>query len=278
MSTEVQLARHAVHPALRGLVVGMVGLAEEAGSGVRRRQPAGSVLPLVLSFGSPIEVDAPSEGTGAGIYGSFLAGPMSGFVDTAIAGSYRCVQVYLTPSGVSRLVGQPAREAAGRVIDVADVGPQGRIWSAISERLADTATWHERLALVEAALLARAGRTDAAEDDLGEWMWRQLARSGGQASIAGLVEQTGFSHRHVVARFRRHTGMTPKGAAGVIRFERASNDLGSRSLAEVADRHGYADQSHLTRDFQRRAGESPAAFQAARRPTPATALGQSSGS
>ena len=41
----------------------------------------------------------------------------------------------------------------------------------------------------------------------------------------------------------------------------------------IAVRYGYADQSHLTRDVQRREGESPRVLAAARRTTPATALG-----
>ena len=69
-------------------------------------------------------------------------------------------------------------------------------------------------------------------------------------------------------------GLAPKQAAGVIRFERAAADLGRLSLAEIAVRHGYADQSHLTRDVARYAGETPSELAAARRPTPATALGR----
>ena len=41
------------------------------------------------------------------------------------------------------------------------------------------------------------------------------------------------------------------------RFERAAADLGRLPLTEVAIRHGYADQSHLTRAVLRHAGETP---------------------
>ena len=58
-----------------------------------------------------------------------------------------------------------------------------------------------------------------------------------------------------------------------MRFEYAAADLGRRSLAEVAVAHGYADQSHLTREMVRYAGEPPLVLEAARRPTAHTALG-----
>lgn len=49
------------------------------------------------------------------------------------------------------------------------------------------------------------------------------------------------------------------------------------TVAEVAARHGYADQSHLTRDVVRYAGEPPVALAVSRRPTAHTALGTTPG-
>jgi AraC-like DNA-binding protein len=59
----------------------------------------------------------------------------------------------------------------------------------------------------------------------------------------------------------------------VVRFERVNADLGSAPLAELAMKHGYADQSHLTREVTRYAGEPPLELARARRPTVHTALG-----
>jgi AraC-like DNA-binding protein len=59
----------------------------------------------------------------------------------------------------------------------------------------------------------------------------------------------------------------------VIRCARARRDLGRLAPAEVAARHGFADQSHLHRDVVRFAGETPAELAEARRPTARTAIG-----
>jgi AraC-like DNA-binding protein len=266
-----ELVRHRAAPALDGLVVGMVGMSERAPGAVRRRQPAGSLLPLVISFGEPFEVDALSDATGAGrSYRSFVAGFSTGHASTRFERGQDCVQVFLTPLGVRRVLGMPGKEVARRVVAAGDV-VRG-LGDVLGERLASVDGWDERFGLVEAALLDRVASA-AAPPAWVTWMWRQIDASGGQARIGELVEQTGWSHRHVATVFGAEVGLTPKQAAGVVRFERAAADLGRLPLAHIAARHGYADQSHLTRAVARYAGETPSELAAARRPTPSTALG-----
>jgi AraC-like DNA-binding protein len=110
-------------------------------------------------------------------------------------------------------------------------------------------------------------------DDVVAMTWREVWASGGRVGIGDLVERSGWSHRHLSTRFRVQVGLPPKTLAGIVRFERAAADLGRSSLAAVAAAHGYADQSHLTRDVVRFAGETPTVLRDARRPTAHTALG-----
>ncbi|UNX56238.1 helix-turn-helix domain-containing protein [Georgenia sp. TF02-10] len=268
----IDLVRHRPAPALAGLVAGVVGMSERAPGVVRRRQPAGTLLPLVVSFGNPLTVDALADGTGAGrSYRSFLAGISTGHASTRFDGGQDCVQVYLTPLGARRVLGVPGSEVARRVVAADDVVPG---LAALADRLAAAATWAERFALVEDALVRQVARADGVPPAWVARLWRQIRASGGQARIGDLVAETGWSHRHVTTVFRAEVGLTPKQAAGVVRFEAATADLGRLPVAEIAARHGYADQSHLTRDVVRYAGEPPAALAAARRPTPWTALGR----
>ncbi|WP_176884197.1 AraC family transcriptional regulator [Nocardioides sp. YR527] len=263
-----EIVRLPTHPGLRGLVAGVVGFRERSAVPLERRQPAGTLLPLVLSFGDPFEIVDVAAGDGVGTYGSFLAGFMPGPVSTRSGRNHACVQVYLTPLGVGRLLGVPGREVAARVTGVEDLIPE--LGTSFSEQLAEAGTWRRRFDLVQSALLARAGEP---ADPMVEWLWDRITESGGQAHIGNLVAETGWSHRYVTTCFQRAVGLTPKAAAGVVRFERAAADLGRLPIAEVAARHGYADQSHLTREAVRYAGEPPAALAAGRRPTAHTALG-----
>lgn len=267
----IELVRRRPAAALDGLVAGMVGLSERAGSVVRRRQPAGALVPLVISFGEPLTIESLTGATGVGEHGSFVAGLSTGAAGTRFEGGQDCVQVYLTPVGVRTVLGVPGRELARRVVPAGDVLPA--LGDRLADRLAAAPTWRERLDLVEDVLLRQAADAPATPP----WvtgMWRRIHRRGGRVRIVDLVAETGWSHRHVTTAFAEEVGLTPKQVAGLVRFERASADLGRLPLAEVAARHGYADQSHLARDVARYAGETPGALARARRPTPLTALGR----
>jgi hypothetical protein len=111
----------ASHPALAGLVAGVVGISESTPGEVVRRQPAGGLLLLVLSWAGPLNIVSLSAGQGAGTYRSFVAGFMPGHVTTRFEGGQDCLQVYLTPLGVQRILGMPGRELACRVVSVDEV-------------------------------------------------------------------------------------------------------------------------------------------------------------
>ncbi|MCC2593792.1 hypothetical protein LKO27_10285 [Tessaracoccus sp. OS52] len=211
-----ELVRHRPHPCLAGLVAGFVGSHERADDPVERRQPAGSLLPLVVSFGDPLDVISLSEGEGTGRYSSFIAGFMPGHATTRFVGTQRCVQVYLTPLGAYRLLGLPGRELARRVVGVDEVAPF--LGGSLPERLAETTTWAGRIGVVEQTLLSALDAGPEPEPFVA-WLWSRIRDSGGRARIDDLVAQTGWSHRHVTTRFRVQIGLSPKAAGGIVRFE-----------------------------------------------------------
>jgi AraC-like DNA-binding protein len=89
-----------------------------------------------------------------------------------------------------------------------------------------------------------------------------LARADSVAAarrVMGVTERT--LERWVCAR----TARTPSWWQGLARVRRAASSLDEpRSLATLATRHGYADQPHMTRAFQRWFQMSPGAMR--RRP------------
>jgi AraC-like DNA-binding protein len=269
-----EFVRAAPGPRLSGLVAGRCGYRERAQTSVRRRLPATTLIPVVLSFGERLEVVDLVDGDGAGrSYESFVAGFQPGHALTGFTGSQFALQLYLTPLGVYRIFGIPGSALAHRVTDLEDVAPG--LARSLPDRLASLPTWAERFAVVDDVLAALAGR-GREPDPLVDWVWRRLQASGGRVRIAELVARSGWSHRHLTSIFRHQVGVTPKEAAGVIRFERAVAALSSRrfSLVEVAAGCGYADQSHLTREFVRLAGATPAVYAALGRPSARGAIGQ----
>lgn len=68
-----------------------------------------------------------------------------------------------------------------------------------------------------------------------------------------------------MALFRDQVGPSPKTAAMILRCQRATRLLaqGEKASVQVAAVCCYADQSHLTREFTRLSGGTPAALRTA---------------
>ena len=126
------------------------------------------------------------------------------------------------------------------------------------EALADTVRAMVRRAAVH-PVVARVPRTPA-----GIRRVRDLLNDAGQVNVGSgeLAELAGCSrfalHRAFVAEF----GLAPSDYQRQVRLRVARRLLaGGRSVADVAAEVGVADQSHLTRWFNRYYGISPAAYQ-----------------
>lgn len=132
------------------------------------------------------------------------------------------------------------------------------------------------------ALAALAGRGDAlAEIDRrlaavlhdappqahhADLMVRDIEAAQGALRLGELAARLGRSPRRLQRLFLEAVGVTPKFFSLITRARRAAQLMatpGRPSLADVAAQAGYADQSHMTRDFTRLAGASPARWQAA---------------
>jgi AraC-like DNA-binding protein len=82
-----------------------------------------------------------------------------------------------------------------------------------------------------------------------------------------VAEQVGWSPRYLRRRLLAETGLTPKSAARVARFDRARRLLQRQAragqppaLADLAAVSGYYDQAHLAREFRELAGCPPSAW------------------
>jgi AraC-like DNA-binding protein len=90
-------------------------------------------------------------------------------------------------------------------------------------------------------------------------------------SLFELARDSGVSPGHFSRSFRRATGCTVPEYARRVRVRRAARLLRASSapLADVAAACGFADQSHLTRQFHLESGFTPAAYRRAARSGPA---------
>jgi AraC-like DNA-binding protein len=252
-----------------------VGYEEWPESGFVRREVARHGVALILGFGDPLDVygpnDSPEDRGGLRPLGAFVVGNQLGSSLTGINGHQVGIQVELSAAGALALFGD-VEVLSDAVVPLDEA--LGRAGRGLVDRLAETPSWAERLDLLDSALgagSALAGSHSGLSDVPAlapevAWLRRQLESCRGRARVEPLMDETGWSRRHVTERFRRQLGVTPKAYARLLRFEHASallNELApGRGVSDVAMEAGYYDQSHLTRDFVALAGVTPGTFAA----------------
>jgi transcriptional regulator GlxA family with amidase domain len=93
--------------------------------------------------------------------------------------------------------------------------------------------------------------------------WWLLTETRGRIRIGELAERVFLSRRRLSTLFLAELGITPKEAARTMRFTHAVSRIGHEvrggalDLAALAAECGFADQSHLDREFRSFAGTSP---------------------
>jgi AraC-like DNA-binding protein len=147
---------------------------------------------------------------------------------------------------------------------VTTVASEWARWPRLAEELREAPSWQQRVGLMERFLLERLETGPRPSPEVA-WTWRRLLASGGGVPIGRLAAEAGWSHKHLITRFRQQMGLRPKTAARLIRFDRVWRRLaqseGPPVWADLAHEAGYADQAHLIREFRRFTGMTPTQFQ-----------------
>jgi len=218
-------------------------------------------LTVIVTLDEPLHVTRHPDATQApDSYDALVGGLHTRPAVIEHDGAQSGVQLQLSPLGTRALFGVPAGALAGLDLDAADL--LGRAGDDLHERMQATTSWTQRFRLLDEGLgrLVDPSRRPPMEVC---HAWHLLRASRGTARVADLARAVGWSERHLAARFRVEIGLTPKAAARVIRFDRARRMIPGSNGAIVAATCGYADQSHLVRDFVEFTGLAPSAWLAA---------------
>jgi AraC-like DNA-binding protein len=239
----------APHPQLRGLLARDYAGFTEAPARPNVAVPATAAITILLRL-----KDAPR----------FPPEILAGARNTVWVAEGPCAPVYLelwlAPLGAYRLLGLPMDALTGQLVDLTEVLGTGS--RRLADQLRDTPSWQQRFGLLDAYLLrqARDGPDPAPEV---VWAWRRLIATGGTLPIRRLAGEVGWSHKHLITRFKQQVGLPPKTAARLVRFDAVCRRLATHPPArwdQLAADCGYADQAHLIRDFHQFTGATPTAF------------------
>ncbi len=258
------LARH---------VVAMDGYsADGLAPGVHRGLPSAG-LTLVLSLDQPLRTAPTEQAWSDGVRDAqwvSLGGLHTRAAMVEQPGRWAGVQLTLRPVGVQRLLGVPAAELPVASWDAGDL--LGDEVDRVVEDLHAAPDWPGRYAAVSRFLLRLLDRADRGTSPSDprpevEEEWRLLTGPAPRA-VADVADSVGYSRRRLTQLLTAETGHGPKTLQRLARFDTARREVvaaasAGLSLAHVAARTGYYDQSHLVRDFHEFAGLGPSAWLAA---------------
>ena len=245
----------AAHPRLRPFVGDYVGYdISGVPAGTHFGLPSGT-LTFIVAIGQPLTQVDPVTGS-AESYDVLLAGLHLRSTLIAHTGTMAGIQINFSPLAPRVFFGAPAGELAHHSIDLARLSRP--IAAELSERVNIETTWPARFTAIDEVLTRIIDDSDHPRAEVAA-AWRRIAGSQGALPISLVSDDLGWSRRHLSAQFRAEYGISPKDAARVLRFDRARRLIadGQVSLAETAATCGYADQSHLNRDFRDFVGRSP---------------------
>lgn len=193
-----------------------------------------------------------------------LLGPTNAAFRVELSGDCELICVGLLPEGWRDCVGVPCCDLADTMIDAADLWP-ARLVEDLLCRVAEGRDLTARRAAVEAFLAGRRHSRRQAD-------WRRIAATRlwleqpGAISLDLLASRINVSARQLARLTLDGYGASPKTLAMKYRALRAAGTLTVKGRAGMAEAlAGYADQSHLIRDFHRFVGCTPGRFVEERR-------------
>jgi AraC-like DNA-binding protein len=229
----------------------------------QQRIPVDGRADIVFNFGSHyLRNDA--QGIPQTLAVSHIDAQRTYPLSIAQQGHIHLLGVRFHPGGLAAFMREPQHYLTEHTLNLYDM--LGRSAVVLEAQLYDAqASFCTQAALLDAFFLARLCLPSGWQAV--QYMLGQLRGSGGLRSIQSLSHEVGYSIRTVDRLFSRLIGLTPKFCARIARYELASNLVTTSQLplAEVALAAGYADQAHLTREFQQFAAQTPTQARAEQR-------------
>jgi AraC-like DNA-binding protein len=190
----------------------------------------------------------------------FLMGLLDQPVVLTTDGHLDVIGVRCYPWTVFDLLGLPAGKDSLRTLEHPVARLQTRLQACVAEGRIEDAV----LLLSQYFMEAQPAALDGTVFKAGAAM----LEAGGAMPVSEVAAAAHATVRTLERKFKQSSGHTVKDVSGLMRFEQARNRLWTEpqtNLAALAQSLGYTDQSHLSREFKRYSGMTPAAFARKRR-------------
>jgi len=209
---------------------------------------------IIFYFGA--ECSMLAEGNLQALPSPFMVGLLNQPAIFYTEGRFEVIGIRCFPWTVFDLLGLPAGKDSVRVFEHPIAGLQPVLADYIKSGKIDEAIGCIRQYFLETKL---EHTTDPSLRKAGVAM----NQANGTMQVNQVADAAHTTVRTLERKFKQSAGHTVKDVSGLMRFEQIRNRLWHQpqsNLAALAAEFGYTDQAHLSREFKRYSGTTPAAF------------------
>ena len=223
------------------------------------QQTSFEVLPdgyaeIIFHFGSPCSVS--HHGALQSLPSPFMMGLLGQPVLFYTKKRLEVIGIRCFPWTVFDLLGLPSGKGGVRIFE----HPIAQLQSTLNKSI-HAGRIDEALAEVKQYFLN--ARSGVAVDTMLFKAGVAMREAKGTMPVSEVAAAAHATVRTLERNFKQSSGHTVKDVSGLIRFEQVRNQLWlypEVSIAGLAHELGYTDQAHLSREFKRYSGTTPAAF------------------
>lgn len=193
---------------------------------------------------------------------SFLYGQITQFKNVELASDTPLIIVVLQPTGLNKLLGIPAFELCDNIINLEDIF--GKESKELEEKIMEASSIQEKLNFLNLFFTSFSLNNLKKKEKIVSVSIDFILKNKGLISNNQLVKFTGYTERHIERLFIESVGINPKNFANIIKLhgflQYLKNKTEETKLTQIAYLSGYADQSHLIKEFKKITGLTPTIY------------------
>lgn len=216
---------------------------------------------MVLTFGGTLISNTYGDRT-LNYPNSFLYGQISTFKDLYLAEKTSIIIVVFQPYGFNHLLGISANEIREGIIATEDIF--GSKNSLLYEKLSEQYDLKTKIQVLNNFFIEQAIKKTLSTQNLIHPTFNYILKNKGAITVNHLVKHTGYSERHIERIFKECVGLNPKKFGNIVKLHFFLNLLNYKSsqsnITDLCYEAGYADQSHLIKEFKKYTGITPTQY------------------
>lgn len=193
---------------------------------------------------------------------SFLYGQINTFKDLYLAEKTSIIIVVFQPYGFNHLLGISANEIREDIIATEEIfGSKDPL---LYEKLSEQSDLKTKIQILDNFFIEQATKKTLSNQNLLHPTLNYILKNKGAITVNHLVKHTGYSERHIERIFKECIGVNPKKFGNIVKLHFFLNLLKYKSrqnnITDLCYEAGYADQSHLIKEFKKYTGITPTQY------------------